>query len=358
MAKYDIVYKNLNIRGRLTDIGVKDGKIAKIGKISAKGIDMEGFETRAGLVDIHTHGMGGIDTMDGDLEALVKLYASEGTTTVCPTTMTASREDVAKILSTPFPKCGAKIAGFHAEGPYISEKKAGAQNREHIRKPDKEELSKFGSVSLVTVAPEVEGAIEYIESESKNAVICVGHTGADYDTVCRAADAGANCVTHLYNTMPPLHHREPSVLGAAADKDMFVQVISDGIHIHPSVVRLTYKLFTSDRMVLISDSMRATRLPDGEYDLGGQLMKVENSVARTPDGALAGSTSTLFDCVKCAISFGIEPDEAYKMASETPAKLLGLNCGKIEVGYDCDLILINKDGSLAKVIIDGKIIKQ
>ena len=358
MAKYDIVYKNLNIRGRLTDIGVKDGKIAKIGKISAKGIDMEGLETRAGLVDIHTHGMGGIDTMDGDLEALVKLYASEGTTTVCPTTMTASREDVAKILSTPFPKCGAKIAGFHAEGPYISEKKAGAQNREHIRKPDKEELSKFGSVSLVTVAPEVEGAIEYIESESKNAVICVGHTGADYDTVCRAADAGANCVTHLYNTMPPLHHREPSVLGAAADKDMFVQVISDGIHIHPSVVRLTYKLFTSERMVLISDSMRATRLPDGEYDLGGQLMKVENSVARTPDGALAGSTSTLFDCVKCAISFGIEPDEAYKMASETPAKLLGLNCGKIEVGYDCDLILINKDGSLAKVIIDGKIIKQ
>ena len=356
MAKYDIVYKNLNIGGKISDIAVKDGKIAKIGKIAAKGTDMGGLEARAGLVDIHTHGMGGIDTMDGDLESLVHLYAKEGTTTVCPTTMTASREDVARILSLPFPEGGAKIAGFHAEGPYISENKAGAQNKEHIRKPDKEELSKFGSVSLVTVAPEVEGAIEYIESEAKNAVICVGHTGADYDTVCRAADAGANCVTHLYNTMPPLHHREPSVLGAAADKNMYVQVISDGIHIHPSVVRLTYKLFTSDRMVLISDSMRATRLPDGEYDLGGQLMKVENSVARTPDGALAGSTSTLFDCVKCAISFGIEPDEAYKMASETPAKLLGLNCGKIAVGYDCDLIVIDKDGNLSSVIIDGKII--
>ena len=356
MAKYDIVYKNLNIGGKILDLAVKDGKIAKIGKIAAKGIDMGGLEARAGLVDIHTHGMGGIDTMDGDLESLVHLYAKEGTTTVCPTTMTASPEDTAKILSLPFPKGGAKIAGFHAEGPYISDKKAGAQNKEHIRTPDPKELSRFGSVSLVTVAPEVEGAMDYIKCEAKNSVICVGHTGADYDTVCRAADAGASCVTHLYNTMPPLHHREPSVLGAAADKNMYVQVISDGIHIHPSVVRLTYKLFTSDRMVLISDSMRATRLPDGEYDLGGQLMKVENSVARTPDGALAGSTSTLFDCVKCAISFGIEPDEAYKMASETPAKLLGLNCGKIEVGYDCDLIVIDKDGNLSSVIIDGKII--
>ncbi len=357
MAKYDIVYKNLNIGGKIQDLGVCDGKIARIGKIAAKGIDMGGLCARAGLVDIHTHGMGGLDTMDGNLEALVELYAKEGTTTVCPTTMTASREDTAKILSLTFPEGGTKIAGFHAEGPYISDKKAGAQNKEHIRKPNSEELSKFGTVSLVTVAPEVEGAIEYIESESKNTVICVGHTGADYETVCRAADAGANCVTHLYNTMPPLHHREPSVLGAAADKDMFVQVISDGIHIHPSVVRLTYKLFGSDRMVLISDSMRATRLPDGEYDLGGQLMKVENSVARTPDGALAGSTSTLFDCVKCAISFGIEPDEAFKMASETPAKLLGLNCGKIEVGYDCDLIIIDSEGNLSDVIIDGKIIE-
>ena len=357
MEKYDIVYKNLMIGGKIFDVGVKDGKIAEIGKIDADGIDLGGLVARAGLVDIHTHGMGGIDTMDGDLASLAKLYAKEGTTTVCPTTMTASPEHTARILSTPFPKGGAKIAGFHAEGPYINEKKAGAQNREHIRTPDANELSKFGTVSLVTIAPEVNGAIDYIKNEAKNSVVCIGHTGADYETVCRAADAGANCVTHLYNAMPPLHHREPSVLGAALDKDMFVQVICDGIHIHPSVIRLTYKLFGSERMVLISDSMRATRLPDGEYDLGGQLMKVENSVARTPDGALAGSTSTLFDCVKCAIKFGIDPDDAYKMASETPAALLGLNCGKIEVGYDCDLIIIDGDENISAVIIEGELLQ-
>ena len=225
-------------------------------------------------------------------------------------------------------------------------------NEQHIRLPDISEFESFDNISLITVAPEIEGAIDYIKASKS--IVCIGHTDADYDTVCRAADAGAKCITHLFNTMPSLHHREPSVLGAAFDKGMYVQLITDGIHIHPSVVRIVHKLFGSDRMIIISDSMRATRLADGEYDLGGEQMIVKNSIARTKGGALAGSTATLFDCVKCAINFGIDEDEAYKMASETPAKMLGLNCGKIEVGYDCDLIIL-ENNNIKNVIIKGEI---
>jgi N-acetylglucosamine-6-phosphate deacetylase len=294
--------------------------------------------------------------MDGDIVSLAALYAKEGTTTFCPTTMSAPHDDIVNVLSAKMPtaKEGAAVGGFHAEGPFINKKKKGAMNEDCIRLPDKKEFEEFDNISLITVAPEVDGAINYIKSSK--AAVCVGHTDADYETVCRAADAGAKCVTHLFNTMPPLHHREPSVLGAAYDKGMYVQLITDGIHIHPSVVRIVYKLFGSERMIIISDSMRATRLSDGEYDLGGQQMTVKDSIARTKDGALAGSTATLFDCVKKAISFGIDADDAFKMASETPAKLLGLNCGKIEVGYDCDLIVL-EDNELRDVIIKGELYK-
>lgn len=357
MMKYDAVYKNLTLDGKKVDIAAKDGKIAYIGDIDADGKDFGGLCVRAGLVDIHTHGMGGLDTMDADIVSLAALYAKEGTTTFCPTTMSAPHEDIARVLSAKMPtaKEGASVGGFHAEGPFINKKRKGAMNEDCIRLPDAKEFEEFDNISLITVAPEVDGAIDYIKSSK--AIVCVGHTDADYETVCRATDAGAMCVTHLFNTMPSLHHREPSVLGAAFDKGMYIQLITDGIHIHPSVVRMTYRLFGSDRMIIISDSMRATRLADGEYDLGGEMMIVKDSIARTKEGALAGSTATLLDCVKKAISFGIDEDDAFKMASETPAKLLGLNCGKVEVGYDCDLIVL-EDNELRDVIIKGELFQN
>lgn len=350
--KYSL-FKNLNINGEILDVLCRDNKVEKIGEIDGDGIDFHGKRAFAGLVDIHTHGMGGIDTMDAELDKLLKLYANAGTTTVYPTTMTTSHEDIVKVLTAPISEEGAKIAGIHLEGPYISEKHKGAQNAAFIRNPNITEFKDYNRAKIITLAPELSGVIEYIKN--MNILVCVGHTDADYETVSLSADAGARCVTHAFNAMPPLHHRLPSVIGAAFDKDMYIQVICDGKHIHPSVIRILYKLFGGDRMILISDSVRATGLPDGKYEFGGQEMTVTNGTAIMPDGALAGSTSTLLDCVKCAIKFGIPEKDAFKMASETPAKMLGLNCGKVAEGYDCDLIVLDDNGNLYTVIIDGKI---
>ncbi len=354
------LFKNLNTNGEILDILCRDTKIEKIGKFDGDtkidSVDFHGKRAFAGLVDIHTHGMGGIDTMDAELDNLSVLYANAGTTTVYPTTMTAPHEDIVKVLTAPISENGAKIAGIHLEGPYISEKHKGAQNADFIRLPDITEFQGYGRAKIITLAPELSGAIEYIQNTDM--LMCVGHTDADYEIVSLSADAGARCVTHAFNAMPPLHHRMPSVIGAAFDKDMYIQVISDGKHIHPSVIRILYKLFGADRMILISDSVRATHIPDGKYEFGGQEMTVINGTARMPDGALAGSTSTLLDCVKCAIDFGIPETDAFKMASETPARLLGLNCGKIEEGYDCDLIVLDEDNNIDTVIINGKIFKE
>lgn len=351
------LFKNLSINGEILDILCSDGKIEKIGKFDGNtkvnSVDFHGKRAFAGLVDIHTHGMGGIDTMDADFSKLPKLYASAGTTTVYPTTMTEPHEAIVKVLTADIPENGAKIGGIHLEGPYISEKRKGAQNADFIRNPDITEFKDYTQAKIITLAPELTGAIEYIKNTDM--LVCVGHTNADYETVSLSADAGARCVTHAFNAMPPLHHRLPSVIGAAFDKDMYIQVICDGKHIHPSVIRILYKLFGADRMILISDSVRATRLPDGKYEFGGQEMTVTNGTAIMPDGALAGSTSTLLDCVKCAIKFGIPEKDAFKMASETPAKMLGLNCGKIAEGYDCDLIVLDDNNNIDTVIINGKI---
>lgn len=347
------LFKNLRINNKIVDILSQDGKIKKIGTIDGDGIDFCNRRAFAGLVDIHTHGMGGTDTMDARLDKLSELYALSGTTTVYPTTMTAPHNDIVQVLTAPFHADGAKIPGIHLEGPYISEKYKGAQNADFIRMPEISEFRNYSRAKIITLAPELSGAREYIESTDMT--VCIGHTSADYDTVVQSAEFGARCVTHAFNAMPPMHHRMPSVIGAAFDKDMYIQVICDGKHIHPSVIRMLYKLFGADRMILISDSMRATKLPDGKYDFGGQEITVTNAVATLADGTLAGSTSTLLDCVKCAIDFGIPEQDAFKMASETPAEMLGLGCGKIKEGYDCDLIILDENNDLYTVIINGKI---
>ena len=326
-----------------------------MGKTSLPGTDFHGLRCYAGLIDIHTHGCAGVDTMDGTLEELARFQAKSGVTAFLPTSMTADRQKLTNLFNRKLPTdCGAQILGFHMEGPYIDPKFQGAQNGRFIRLPDIEEFQSYENIAMVTIAPELDGAMEFIR-ESK-AVVCIGHTGADYETTLAAADAGAACLTHTFNAMPPLHHRKPAVLGAAFDKNMYVQLICDGIHVHPTVVRMLYRLFGSDRVVLISDSMRATGLPDGEYEFGALNITVKDKIARTPNGALAGSTSTLLDCVKCAIRFGIPEAEAFKMASETPAKLMGLNKGMIQPGYDCDLLILDEDNQVHSVIIGGNLV--
>ena len=347
------VYKNLNINGTICDIVSENGVISEIGKVPQDGIDCKGKKAFAGLIDIHTHGMGGVDTNDATLNKLSYLQAKNGTTSFLPTTTTISRDDIIKVLTSELPKNGANVLGYHLEGPYINKKFIGAQNPDHARNPDINEFKGFNNIKMITLAPELEGAIDYIKKT--DAIVVLGHTSADYETTKNAAKAGAKCLTHTFNAMPPLHHREPAVIGAAFDEGMYVQGISDGIHLHPAIVRILYKLIGTEKMILISDSMRATLMPDGEYDLGGLEMTVKNKIARTKDGALAGSTSTLLDCVKCAISFGIPEADAFKMASQTPAELLGIKKGKLCVGYDCDFIVVDNEYNLESVIINGEI---
>ncbi len=354
MKKYDVVYKNLILKEKRTDIAVKDGKIAYIGELDCEGIDCHGLTVRQGLFDIHTHGLNGIDTMDNNTEELLMSYARAGTTSVCPTTTTESRERMAELLNTPIKEVGARFRGYHLEGPYINPDRQGGLNGNYARLPDLAEFNHFDNVSIITVAPELDGAMEYIRKS--RARVCVGHTVAGYDTVIEAVEAGACCVTHLFNAMPSLHHREPSVLGGAYDGGLYVQLITDGVHIHPSVVRMCYKLFGAERMIIISDSIRSAGLPDGEYESGGKAIYVKDGISRIADGNLAGSNATLLKCVFEAVRMGIPEDDAFKMASETPAKMLGIKYGKVEVGYDCDLILLDGE-SLKRVIIGGKIIE-
>lgn len=351
-----IVYKNLCLKDKLVDITVSDGKITEIGKNDKDGMDMGGKRIYPGLIDIHTHGCLGFSATDsiGQLEKICIYEADNGITSFYPTTTTDTKEKMMAAVSQPTNNLnGAQVLGFHMEGPYISPDRPGALNPDYIQKPNIDEFKCYPNVKIVTVAPEVEGAEDFIKR--CNAVVCLGHSVGDYESACRAADAGAKCLTHTFNAMPPLLHREPSLIGAAMDKDMFAQVISDGVHIHPAAVRALYKMFGKDRMILISDSVEATGIEnDGEYLFGGVPVVLKDGIVRTLGGALAGSTTNLFECVKCAISFGISADDAFEMASKTPAKLMGLNKGEIAIGFDADFITVDDEYNLVNVIINGE----
>ena len=349
-----MVYKNACIDGNTVDIVVADGKISYIGKTDKIGFDLENRKVFAGLTDIHSHGCIGFDTMDGNrLDEMSGFLAKNGVTSWLPTTMTADIGTIKRVVSGKIPNTsGAEVLGYHLEGPYISAKYKGAQNEKYITPPDINEFEKLDNIKMVTVAPELENAFGFIEK--CGAVVSIGHTDCDYDCARKAIELGAKCLTHTFNAMPPLHHRNPGPIGAAFDENIYVQVICDGIHIHQSVVRMLYSLFGAKRMILISDSMRATGLSDGEYEFGGQTITVKNSVARTADGAIAGSTSTLLDCVKKAIEFGIPEKDAFKMASQTPCELLGINKGRLLVGCDADFIALDDDYNVVNTVIGGE----
>ena len=229
------VFKNAKLNGEITDIICESGIITDIKKTDSGGIDLKGQTVRAGLIDIHTHGAIGYDTMDGNIEETTLFYAKNGVTTYLPTTMTVSIEKIKSVTNKPIQKTsGANIYGYHLEGPYINEKYKGAQNKKFIRTPDIDEFNAFDNVKMVTIAPETEGAMKFIKK--CEAVVSLGHSDSDYDTGIEAIQNGAICLTHTFNAMPPLHHRNPALIGAAADKNIYVQVICDGLHIHPAVI--------------------------------------------------------------------------------------------------------------------------
>lgn len=336
-------------------------------------IDAEGNYLIPGLVDVHFHGCAGYDFSDGTREALDTIGAYElqhGITSICPASMTLAKETLLGICENAYEyakghKGGARLCGIHLEGPFISMEKKGAQNPEFIQKPEIETFralqeAAHGLVRLITIAPEVDGAEAFIRELANEVHISVGHTTSNYDTAAGAFALGADHVTHTYNAMPGFTHRAPGVIGAAFDAEhVMPELICDGIHIDPSVVRATFRLFGNERMVLISDSMMATGMKDGDYSLGGLPVTVKGNLATLADGTIAGSATNLMDCMRTAVKMGIPLETAVRAASYNPAKSIGVDdvCGSIEVGKYGDCVLLSKeDLSTQKVIFAGQVV--
>ena len=329
------------------EMAVADGRFADPASAAADEVlDGEGCYMIPGLVDIHFHGCVGDDFCDAKEEAIANMAkheASVGVTSICPATMTLSEEELHSIMKTAGAYNGtegAKLVGINMEGPFISVKKKGAQAADYIRKCDTELFRKLqeesgGLIKLVDIAPENDGAIEFIRDVKDEVVVSIAHTVANYDEASRALAEGASHVTHLYNAMPPLNHREPGVIGAARDDDMF----------------------GADRIIMISDSMRATGLTDGQYTLGGQDVFVKGPLATLADGTIAGSATDLMGCIRVAVQrMGIPLEDAVGCATMNPAKEIGIydRCGSIAPGKDADFVLLDEDLNVKAVYVNGK----
>ncbi len=321
-----------------------------------------------GLTDIHFHGAAGYNFSDGTSKGIgeiAKYEAANGVTQICPATVTLSEAALSKICiacDSYDNKKGAVLVGINMEGPFINKDKKGAQNETYIRKPDIDMFQKLNKLSgnrvkLIDLAPEVDGAMEFIKKVKEYAIVSIAHTTADYNTALMAFEHGASHVTHLFNAMPAFSHRAPGVIGAAADtKDCMVELIGDGIHVHPSVVRATFKIFGKDRIILISDSMMATGMGDGEYMLGGLKVTVKNKRATLQDGTLASSVFNLMDCLLSVVDMGIPFEDAIRTATVNPAKQIGIfeKYGSLEPGKIANFLVLNKDLSLKQVYLNGK----
>ncbi|MBA7598332.1 N-acetylglucosamine-6-phosphate deacetylase [subsurface metagenome] len=327
-----------------------------------------------GYIDIHVHGGGGSDVMDGDYEAINQIaiaHSRFGTTSFLPTIMTMSKDKIIRSLrsiceAVKKETVGAEILGIHMEGPYINPEKKGAQKEEDIKKISIEEFLEFNQASgnlirLITIAPEMPGAIDLIKYLYKQGIIAsVGHSNATYVQTQAGIKAGLSHVTHTFNAMRELHHREPGVVGAAlTSPELTVEVIADGIHIHPIVLKILTKIKEGEEIVLITDAMRAAGLKDGTYDLGGQEVIVAKGQARLKDGTLAGSVLTMDKAVKNMVNkVGIQLPKAIQMASFNPARSIRIDDkkGSLEPGKDADIVILNKNLETELTIVAGKIV--
>ena len=331
--------------------------------------DASGCYVVPGFVEIHSHGAMGEDFSDGRAEGLQPMadyYAAHGVTSFLATTMTLPEDVLTRAMVTlrDFRRSGgAKCAGVHLEGPFLSSAKKGAQAESALHRPDAAMFRRLneasgGMVKLVTVACEEPGGMAFIEEVSKSCTVSLGHTVADYDTAMEAFRRGATHATHLFNGMESLHHRKPGVIAAALDSGASVELICDGLHIHPAVIRLTHRLF-GDKLNLISDSLRCAGMPEGEYELGGQPIEVHGKKATLKGtDTLAGSCISLLDAVQNAVSFGIPLSDALYAASTAPANAVGLlDRGRIAVGACADLLVLDQNLQLKAVFVDGERIR-
>lgn len=361
----------------VADIEVENGKIVNIGKARNdidEYLDVSEFTVVPGFIDQHIHGAGGSDAMDGNVEALEVIsdsIAKEGTVGFLATTMTQSVENITKAMCAVKEyramnkKTGAELLGVHLEGPFISPSYIGAQPLEYVIKPDIALFDDFNDASgncvkLITMAPEVEGSEEFIKHvSSKGIVVSIGHSGAGFDDVSRAASYGASNITHTYNAQKGVHHREIGVVGSAMLIDEYnCEIICDKIHVSIPAIKLLIKNKPHDKITLITDAMRAKHMPDGISELGGQKVYVKNGEARLENGALAGSVLKMNVAVKNLIENGISFDDAIDFASINPAKNLGIDdmYGSIKVGKYANFAVLDKDFNVVMTIKKGEVI--
>ena len=328
--------------------------------------DAAGRYLSPGFIDVHIHGCLGNDTMDDNessLRNISKSIAATGVTAILPTTMTMDfpmiERSINRIRTLMDDAPGASILGCHLEGPFISEEYKGAQDGKYIRRPDFKTIEGLSDViRIVTIAPEEEGAEEFIEScVSQGIVVAIGHTKASYEQAMKAIQKGASHITHIFNAMTPLNHREPGVVGAAMDSSVVCELIADNVHVNPAVQRILLKVKGVEGIILVTDAMKACLLEDGEYELGGQRVVVKNEVARLPAGNLAGSVLTLDKALRnFTANTGIGLIDAIKTVTENPARVLKVNDrkGSIDIGKDADFALFDDSFNIYATFVKGK----
>ena len=353
---------------------VVDGKFGAIlpDSIPEDAIDLQGATVIPGLVEVHSHGNSGADFSDGDYEGLktmAKFFAQCGVTSFAPASMTLPYDVLsrafatAKQLKEEAPEGHSRIMGIQMEGPYFSYAKRGAQNPDYLKEPDFEGFQKLfdecgGLLRIVDIAPELPGAAEFVAKAKELCTVSIAHTDSDYDHARAAVDAGVTHLTHLYNAMPPIHHRNPGVIPACVENEnVQAEIICDGYHIHPASVRLAFSMF-KNRMVLVSDSGRCAGQPEGyQFDLGGQMAEIRGGVAKlVGTETIACSASNMWTCLRNTVSWGVPEEEAIRAASYNPAKALGVQdqVGSIETGKFADFVITNADYSEKRVFIGGK----
>lgn len=358
-----------------SDIQILDGKISHIApQIAAddETLNLDGKMLLPGLINIHTHGAVGFDSMTCDYDGLNKIsifMAKNGATSFLPTSSTMSKQDILRGM-TGLAKAidrgtdGAQILGIHMEGPYLSGAYKGAHDEKLLRSVRELDFTQVqaaagGHIKLVTIAPETEGALEFIANREAGIKISLGHTGADFDTCIQGFELGATQITHMFNAMPSIHHRKLSLISAAFAAGAYVEMICDGLHVDPVAVQMAYSMFGDGKVVVVTDSLNAAGMTDGEYTFGGRNIIVSDGIAKLPDGTISGGTSTMWQCVQNLVGWGIPLQSAVKMSSHNPAKAIDVyrNKGSIGAGKDADLLIVDGGMNLQNVMVGGRFVE-